>query len=221
MSKNFGTMKANVGTNVMDTSTALATIAGVYLNNRYFDILRRTNFQTIVDPYNITVTAGDNQYDLAATFGKELYVSDTVNLTQLTYMTLQDFIDLYKTNPTGTGVSTNYTIVDYMSTATPAVRTKEIRLYPIPSAGTTLNVPYIIRPAALSGATDNTIIDCEDAIELGATADALRYKRQHGKAQDYEMLYEKAVAMLIWDKENQPAQPHMFTPATFNKDNLI
>lgn len=58
MSKNFGVMKANVGTNVMDTSTALGTIAGVYLNNRYFDILRRTNFETIVDPYNITVTAG-------------------------------------------------------------------------------------------------------------------------------------------------------------------
>jgi len=221
MSKNFGVMKANVGTNVMDTSTALGTIAGVYLNNRYFDILRRTNFETIVDPYNITVTAGDNQYDLATTFGKELYVSDTVNLTQLTYMTLQDFIDLYKTNPTGTGISTNYTIIDYMSTASPSVRTKEIRLYPIPSAGTTLNVPYIIKPAALSGATDETIIGCEDAMELGATADALRYKRQHGKAQDFEMLYEKAVAMLIWDKENQPAQPHMFSPATFNKDNLI
>lgn len=221
MSKNFGTIKTNVGNNVQDTSSTFATILGVYVNNRYFDILRRTNFQTIVDPYAISVTAGDNKYDLAATFGKELYVSDSTNLTQLTYVTLQDFIDLYKTDPTGTGISTNYTIVDYMSSASPALRTKEIRLYPIPSANTTLNVPYIIKPAALSGSTDETIINCEDAIELGATADALRYKRQHGKAQDYEILYEKAVMMLIWDKENQPAEPHLFSPATFNKDNLI
>jgi hypothetical protein len=221
MSKNFVTMKSNCGTNIQDTTAPMATILGVYINNRYFDILRRTNFQTIVDPYAISVTAGDNKYDLAATFGKELFVQDTTNKTQLTYLTLQDWIDLYKTDPTATGVSTNYTIVDYMSSASPALRTKEIRLYPIPSANTTLNAPYIIRPVALSATTDETIIDCEDAIELGATADALRYKRQHGKAQDYEMLYEKSIAMLIWDKENQPAQPHLFSPATFNKDNLI
>ena len=60
-----------------------------------------------------------------------------------------------------------------------------------------------MRPADLSSSADQLVIDCETAVEYGACADAWMFKRQFAKAQEYEMLYEKAIQALMWDKGNE------------------
>jgi hypothetical protein len=62
------------------------------------------------------------------------------------------------------------------------------------------------------------IIPCEQALEYGATADAQRFKRQFAKASDYENLYERAINVLIWDKENQTNQVVQFMPHAYPRD---
>ena len=43
--KTFTTMQANVGTNVQDTSAALATKIGVWLNDAYHDVASSKHFK--------------------------------------------------------------------------------------------------------------------------------------------------------------------------------
>lgn len=100
-------MKSNVGSNIQDTSTSTATIIGRYLNDVYFDLLRRMNFQILSDGYSLTTSSRDNP--LPDNFGKELYVYDATNLRSLSSTTLQSVVE---TNPST--VSTSGQVSDYI-----------------------------------------------------------------------------------------------------------
>ena len=224
MAKNYTTMRTNVKNNVMDTSasaSAFDNLVGVYLNMRYRDVLRRINWNVIDEDYTFNTVAGTQDYVLASDFGKELYCLDTTNKSAITPITMQEWIDNYGDSYTDQGTVVHYITFEYMTTDTPAARGKKIRLVRVPSAVITVALPYIVEPAALSSDTDNVIIPCEDALEYGATADAWRYKRQFAKAGEFEKLYERAISILIWNKENSYNQPHLFTPITFNRDDLV
>lgn len=112
MNKDFNTLKTNVGKNVMDTSTSMASIIGVYLNNRYFDLLRRVNWQSIDDDYSFSTVAGTKDYVLPYNFGKEIYVHDSTNKSQLDRMTLQEWIDKYYDAESDQAAPTKYIILD-------------------------------------------------------------------------------------------------------------
>jgi len=71
----------------------------------------------------------------------------------------------------------------------------------------------------LSGTTEN-ILDIEDLLELGATADAWRYKRQFGKAQAMDILFEKELSEHIFAQENQENMVHKFTPKVTSRDTI-
>lgn len=57
---------------------------------------------------------------------------------------------------------------------------------------------------------DYPIIPCEEVLESGAMADAWRFKRQFAKAADYDIIFEKRLANMLFDYENQPNKVQLF-----------
>jgi hypothetical protein len=199
--RDFSTMKANVGADIQDTSSSMGAIIGRYINKRYLDILRVANIQPINSTFSMSITS---LATLPADFGKELSCLDS-NGTAYTRIDLEEVARI-------TPSDIEYAIFTDQNGA------KQIKIWNTTSQ--TLNLPYRVRPVALSATTDTPLIPCEDAIEAGATADAWRYKRQFQKAQAMEAVYADLTSNLIWDDENQPAYPRQFTPTTYNRDNL-
>lgn len=210
-------MKGEIGNNVQDTSASFATLIGTWLNNRYRDLLRRTNWNIINDSYSFNTVAGTQDYTAPSDFGKEMYVYDSTNGIPLESSSLQGLLIENQGNLSDQGNPTRYAIIDGYSSG---ARTKQVRLYPIPSSVVTIQMPYSVQPTALSASTDITVFACEDAIILGAMADAWRYKRQFAKAADYETLYEKSIVNHIWDYTNQPNQVTMFNVKAYSRDTV-
>jgi len=100
-------------------------------------------------------------------------------------------------------------------------RYKKVRLHYVPTQTLTIKMPYIIKPLPMIEDSDYPVIDIADLIEIGAMADAWRYKKQFAKANSYEILFQSQLADYVWDKENQPNEVTQFKPATFDRDNLI
>ena len=219
MSVAYSTLKTQVSQRVGDTSDAMKTIIGTYINQRYKDVLRRTNWNAINNSFEVTSTSGTSDQFLPANFGKELYVYDTVQLKDIPYASLETLEQAYQDQLNDTGNVELYTILDSIDTsATTSARTKAIRFWRTPNASAAFEVPYTIRPADLSSDTDQLVLDCETAVEYGAAADAWLYKRQFAKAQYYEAMYEKAIQTLIWDKTNQPNAMQMMNPMPLDRD---
>jgi hypothetical protein len=207
---------------VGDTSTAFAAIIGTFINQRYKDVLRRSNWQVIDDDYAITATSAAAKYALPSNFGKELYVYNSGTTEDVPYLSFENLEQIYHDTLSSLGTVDFYTILDMPdSTAASATRTKYIKFYKQPNADTYFTIPYSLAPADLSASTDELVLDCELAVEYGATADAWAYKRQFAKSQYYEALYEKAILTLMWDKANQPNQLHQMNVQALNRDEGI
>lgn len=208
--RDFGTMKDNVGTDVQDTSTAMSTIIGRYINKRYLDILRLSNSQIINHTAVASLMSG--LATLPTDFGKELYVAGSDGMV----MQYMDFAEASRNSPLDeeqSGIYNKYTIfIDSNGN-------KQIKVFDETDYSDTVNIPYIVRPTALSNDTDTPLIAVEDAIEAGAIADCWRYKRQGAKAQSMEVMYQDLLSNFIWDNENQQ-KPRQFTPTTYSRDNL-
>jgi len=211
----FAVMKTNVGNNVRDTSNPMAAIIGTYLNNRYFQILRRVNWSYINQDYTVATVAGTQDYELAADFNKELYVKNTTDNNVVDKYTLETLVADFSTELNTQGLVERYAIFNSDDGK------KYIRFHYVPDKVCTIAVPYIAKPAALSSDSDEPVIDLSFVMELGATADAFRYKKQFFKAADFEVLFEKELAGMIWNEYNQPNKVYQFKPKTFNRDNLI
>lgn len=305
INRTFSTIYGNVGTNIQDSSSAMATVIKTYCNNSYFEVLRRVNWRSIKPDYQITVVAGTQDYILPSDFGKELYVYDTTNLRYLPFVSLEQLAEQFATSLASQGTSDRYTIFNDVvrkqptsastlsfassstgdtsqsvrikgtdandievdetitmngTTAVPTTLTyksirsitksasttgritatsnsaavtvavlapadldykvKKLRLHYIPGSGLTLNVPYNINPYPLSSDYDAPIFACADGIELGATMQAWRYKRQFAKASEYERLFEKWIIDAVWNMENQPNQIHLINPKTADRDDF-
>jgi len=214
MSRAFSTMKTNVGNSVQDTSSTFATIIGVYINKRYQQILRRINWNYINEDYTVTTVAGTQDYVLATDFKNEVYCVDTTNNKKLTNIDLQDISNDSASLLSTQGEVTSYTIFNSDD------GNKYLRLFEVPSAATTLALPYVVKPVALSADADENKLDIEDLIELGATADAWRYKRQFSKAMTMDALFEKELSEHIWEQTNQQNKVVQFKPETYSIDNL-
>ena len=218
MAKTFQIMQAEVGINVMDYSSALATLSGGWLNNRYFDILRKTNYQAIRDNYEFTMSAGSTMATLPADFGKEVFVYDKTNKTEVDFISMAELLDSYVDSLDDNGEIERYTIVETINDV--GQRYKYFKPHYTPIDDTAIRMPYTISPLALASNGGYAVIGCEDAMILGATADAWRFKRQFNKAGDVEMLYEKAINSLTWSNENQPNQIHMLNPKPYSRDTV-
>jgi hypothetical protein len=99
-------------------------------------------------------------------------------------------------------------------------RYKIMRLHYVPSAVLAIVAPYTIKPSPMSDDMDYPILDIADLIEIGAKADAWRYKKMFAKANVFEAQFTTGLAEYVWDKENQPNKITQFSPNVYNKDNL-
>ena len=218
ITKTFSTMKANVGNNIQDTSSAMESIISEYIHNRYFDILRRVNWKAVKENYSFTLGAGVTLVSLPSDFGKEISVYDDTGNAEIDWISLNDLISTYADDVGVTGDVEQYTIVDTVNST--GNRYKYFKPHKIPATAITVLMPYSILPTSLASAGALTVIPCEDIIEYGATADAWRYKRQFAKANDFELLYEKGIQNLIWDSVNAPNRVNTFYPAPYSRETV-
>ena len=126
-------------------------------------------------------------------------------------------------NTTGYITLTSNSAAVTVATLAPKILTgyyKKIGFFYVPSSAVTIAVPYYIKPLPMTEDYDYPLIDIADLIELGAKADAWRYKRQGAKANDVETRFAIELQGYIWNQENQPNRVTQFTPITFNQDNL-
>lgn len=212
MGRDFSVMKTNVGSDVRDTSTTFLAVIGRYLNRRYMEILRRINWSYINQDYTVATVAGTADYALASDFKTPLYAYDSTNKLKLKRIELEDiFLDSPDTLDVQGAVSA-YAIY------TRDNGSKYIRFHQTPNSVITVKLPYIARPAELSADTDEPILGLEDLVEIGATADAWRYKKQFAKATAMETLFERALSDYIWEKDNQADQVHTFKPKPYSRE---
>jgi len=214
MSKQFSVIVGNVGSEVQDTSTALQTLIKNWINRRYQQVMREINWNVINQDYTISVTSSAQDYELPSDFGKEISCVDSTNGESLTRVDIQRLYMDYPDSVSDSGVVERYAI--YRSDG----KKDYIRFHYYPSSSITVALPYIVKPADLSADSDTTIMPIEDLLEIGAIADAWRYKRQGAKANDYETRFGIELQKFIWNQENQPNQVTQFIPATFDKDDL-
>lgn len=207
MSKTFQDIVDAVASDIQDTDAEMKSIIGRYVNNRYRMILRTTNFNIVNDGYTITIVAGTQSYDLPSDFGKELYVVFNQRVIERT-----DFNRLgtdFASSLAESGEPTHYIIFRDES------GTNKIYLYKNPNASGTLYIPYTVKVRTDLSDTDEPLNDFADLLEIGATADAWRYKRQFNKARSLDVQFDMELDRYMWDEENQENQTNVFTG---NKD---
>jgi hypothetical protein len=99
-------------------------------------------------------------------------------------------------------------------------RIKLLRFASAPTSATTIEIIYIQDALPMKNSYDYPTIECCDALEAGATADAWRYKRQFQKASDYEQIYEKKVANIAYNYEAHPNRVTMMNPITYSRQTV-
>lgn len=215
MGRDYSVMKTNVAESVQDTTNSMKTLIGKWLNRRYKQVLRSVNWTYINEDYTITTAAGTSDYALPADFKKEMYAVDTTNNQNLERIDFEELVRDYSSSLTTSGYPARYSIF-YSDDGS-----QYVRLHYVPNGAYNIDFPYIVDPSELSADTDEPVIDIADLIEIGAEADAWKYKRQFAKGKDLMMEFNNFLADYIWDKANQPNQVVQFKPVTYNKDDMV
>ena len=215
----FAQIVAGVGTRIGDTSATFANEIKRYVNFRYKEIYERYNWGTCNMSYTFDTVAGTNDYKMPDDFGKPIYVYDSTNKIDIREISIQDMERINAGGLSDSGNPLQYAQYDKINSSTQAVE-QYIRFYPNPSSVLAISLPYMVWPTDLSATTDLPILDCDYEVELGATADAWRTKRQFAKAADFDAQFEQHIVHMIWRRENQPNKVVQFRPQTYNKDLL-
>lgn len=214
MARQFSTIIDNVGYEVQDSSSAFEARIKVWINRRYFQIWREANLQVLNADYTISVTSSAQDYELPTDFWKEVNCIDTTNDVELSRTTIQQLFTDYPGAVSDTGTIERYAIF------TSDDKKQYIKFHYYPSASATIALPYIVKPTELSSDSDTTLLPIEDLLELGAIADAWRYKRQFAKAAEYEARFSIELQKYIWSEENQPNEIKQFVPTDYGRENL-
>jgi len=88
----------------------------------------------------------------------------------------------------------------------------------VPAEVITIALPYIVKPLPLSNNYDYPVIEIADLLEIGAMADAWRYKKFFSKAQALEVMFAQQLQDYIWEKENEPNEIKQFIPQGYSRD---
>lgn len=97
-------------------------------------------------------------------------------------------------------------------------RIKMMRLVQVPNSVITVELNYIQGFTELNQTYDYPILDCAEILEAGAIADGWRHKRQFGKAADFDIIFEKRLANLIFDYEAQPNKVNLFNVKPYSRE---
>lgn len=219
----FSQIVASVGIRVGDTSSVFATEIKKYVNFRYKEIWERFNWGTINSTYTFNTSAGTADYKLPSDFWKPLYIYDNTNNLNIPQVSLQDIERDSPGQLQDSGNAIRCAIYDILNADNPnptGVLEHWIRFWKKPTGTVAILMPYQIEPANMTADTDLPILDCDYEVELGATAEAWRTKRQFAKAADFDQQYEEHIKHMIWRRENEPNRIVTFAPHTFDQNNL-
>jgi len=305
--KQFSTLKTNVGYFVQDTSTALNTLIGYWVNNRYRDLLNAYDWEQLYHTQALTASASIAEYPMDENTERLIWVNDNGNDTYSDIITEQEFWQSYyddlansgtpevcylksqsvraqpsaATKPTvksssasdttqtvllrgitstqneiyesitltGTTAATasnsytevlaisksaattgrvsvyendGTTILAQLSPENLVSRYKVLHFHPTPGADIDLTIRCKKRAMPLSQNYDYPLIeDIDDIIEIGAQADAYKYKRQFSKATAMETQYQILKSDRIHREVAQPGIMHTFTPTPLNRNDGI
>lgn len=214
MAKTFAEIKTNVGKEVQDTSEDLALIIGNYINNRYRRCMRKINIKQINEDYQITVTAGTQDYVLPSAFDEELYCYDRTNKIMLEKTKIVQWVDDNPATVNDQDTPYNYAIFDRDDGS------KYIRFLHNPSIGTTIDLPHKIKFTELSDDDDEPVLELDDILEIGAIADAWRYKKQFAKAKDFDVQFNLLLADWIFDQYSNANETHRFNPKPYSRETV-
>jgi hypothetical protein len=306
MNKSFSTIKTNVGNMVQDTSVTFSSLIGVWINNKYQDVVQRYDWEDLYYIQTITASANTSAYALDDISDRIISVLDDDTDNYLLEKTQQQFymenytdrntvgtpqyyfpsFDVVRSQPAsatkvmvksssasdttqtvllrglvsgsevyesitlnGTtqasaassytrvlGISksaatTGYitasenngtTILTILSPETLESRCRQINFNPIPSGSLTFKILTKRRVLPLSQSYDYPVIrNVGGIIELGAIADALRYKRQFAKAKEFDMQYEKMLSDRISEDTIRPNLIYQFQPTPLDRNEGI
>lgn len=171
MNKSFTVMKTNVGNMVQDTSSAMLTKIGVFLNDRYDEVRRRIKHALIPylrADYTFSTTAGTEDYVLPQDIGEVVSVIDKTNKIQLVGITSQQWIDKNYQSIDTQGTVENYVILESVVKAQPAA-SGVVTVVSSSSADTTQTV-YIRGLDANGVETDESITLTGESEASGSTS---------------------------------------------------
>lgn len=120
----------------------------------------------------------------------------------------------------GITVTAGSVTVAVLSPAALESRCRIMKLHYVPSLVINIACPYITKPLPMVSDYDYPVLDIGDLIEIGAKADAWRYKKMFAKANVFEAQFTAGLADFVWDKENQPNKINQFIPQIIDKDGL-
>lgn len=201
--------------------------AGTSMTYAMFDdvvALQPTSASTITFVSSSSADTTQTIYVRGVVSGADDYETATLNGTT-NVVTTKNFSRIY-----GIGFSASRTGVITVTSNSGAVtnatigrealqtRYKKIRLIPPPSQAITLEMTYTQKLIPMSQDYDYPIIDVEDVIEAGATADAWRYKRQNAKADFWDTIFDKRLDDWMWARENKADMVHTFKPSSYPRN---
>jgi hypothetical protein len=157
--------------------------------------------------------------------GMETYESLTLNgTTAVTASNSYTQILGFSKSAATTGKITLYdndgtSIIAVMSPESLVSRYKILNIHPTPTAGATMELRTKRKVLPLSQDYDYPIIeDIDELLEIGAEADAWRYKRQFAKATALETQYQIMKSDRIHREVAQPDIIHQFQPQVLDRD---
>jgi hypothetical protein len=205
-------MYGNVGTLIQDTSTAMATIIKIYLNDAYTDISRRVMWSALIDDnYTFESVANQAEYTLPIDFDEELFVANVAEGFSLTRYTEGKWWDerntAFASDSISSGTPSRYVILE---------ETGKLKLDPPPLVAETYGMPYKKCVTLLSGDSDVVVIrDIERIMETYAIGQSWAYKRQFVKADWFLHRYEYELRKRIGEERSKINQMYQFISKTY------
>ena len=93
--KTFSSLKSNVGSFVQDTSSAFGTLIGIWVNNRYQDIINSYDWEQLYHNQTYNSTANQSSYPMDENTDRLIFVKDRTNESYVEVITEQDFLNNY------------------------------------------------------------------------------------------------------------------------------
>jgi len=173
MGKTFSQQKTNVGSQVQDTSSALATKIGVWLNDKYRDIWRRVAWPAVTDDdYTFESVTSQVNYDLPSDFEEELFMANIAQgyalKRQIQGARWRDRTSAYQADSIPNGTPHSYDILPEVINSS-GVPLGVIRLDPPPAVAETYAMPYKRRHVDLLGTTGTCDTDTASKIIASAS----------------------------------------------------
>lgn len=153
----------------------------MYLNNQYFNVIRRVDYYVDEATSDYNTVAGTSLYALPTDFARVRSVRDTSRQQEMVAVGLRD-IDR---SIASSGAPTFY-----------ALDASSVHLYPTPDNAYPIEVRYWKLPVALSADTDTPTLpaDYHNMLIYGATAECYRAEDDHATAAQWQARFDQALS---------------------------